>query len=322
MKRDTDLFLFFASSENRIGGSAMDINQLRYFISVAQTLNFSEAARRNGLTQPSISHHISELEKHLGTRLFVRDKRSVSLTDTGRAFLPTALEIVELAHNSEIRLKKMETGKSGHLNIASLSSAAGLLFRCLRQFCAEYPDISVNISYISGHRSPLTINDERYDIHLTMKEMLPGGDAFSSLMLDHDQLCLALPADHPLCAEFRENGIDFSRLRGERFIAFSDTDGPMTYKQTLSVCRARGYDPAIFLQQECAEAVALSVGAGYGIALLSNNLKYVGYVENVALFPIDGDDARRDYVMAWHKNALNPAVQLFTQTIAPLFPQQ
>ena len=43
----------------------MDINQLRYFISVAQTLNFSEAARRNGLTQPSISHHIGELEKQL-----------------------------------------------------------------------------------------------------------------------------------------------------------------------------------------------------------------------------------------------------------------
>ena len=85
----------------------MDINQLRYFISVAQTLNFSEAARRNGLTQPSISHHISELEKQLGTRLFVRDKRSVSLTDTGRAFLPSALEIVELAHSSEMKLKKM-----------------------------------------------------------------------------------------------------------------------------------------------------------------------------------------------------------------------
>ncbi len=299
----------------------MDINQLRYFISVAQTLNFSEAARRNGLTQPSISHHISELEKHLGTRLFVRDKRSVSLTDTGRAFLPSALEIVELAHSSEVRLKKMETGKSGHLNIASLTSAAGILLRCLRQFNAEYPDISVSISYTSGRRSPVTINDERYDIHLAMKEMLPSGDVFESLQLEHDRLCLALPADHPLCAEFRENGIDFTKLRGERFISFSETEGPMIYKQTLGVCQARGYNPAIYSQQECAEAVAVCVGAGCGIGLLSENVKYVSNVENVALFPIDGDDARRDYVMIWHKNALNPAVQLFTQTVKPLFPQ-
>ena len=66
----------------------MDMNQLNYFISVAQTLNFTEAAKRNGITQPSISHHINELEKQLGARLFLRDRRSVTLTDAGREFLP------------------------------------------------------------------------------------------------------------------------------------------------------------------------------------------------------------------------------------------
>ncbi|MBQ9465278.1 MAG: LysR family transcriptional regulator [Lachnospiraceae bacterium] len=299
----------------------MDINQLRYFISVAQTLNFSEAARRNGLTQPSISHHISELEKQLGTRLFVRDKRSVSLTDTGRAFLPNALEIVELAHSSEMKLKKMETGRSGHLNISALTSAAGILYRCLRAFNAEYPDVSVNISFTSGRRSPVTINEDRFDIHFSMKEMVPGGETFSILPLGSDRLCLALPSDHPLCAEFLENGIDFPKLKNERFIAFSETDGPMLFKQTIAVCRARGYAPNIYCQQDCAEAVAVSVGAGCGIALLSGNLKYVCYAENVTLFPIEGDDARRDYVMAWHKNLLNPAVQLFTQTVVPMFKQ-
>ena len=93
----------------------------------------------------------------------------------------------------------------------------------------------------------------------------------------------------------------------------------MIYKQTMAVCKARGYTPNIFLQQECAEAVALSVGAGSGIALLGENLKSVCFSDNVELFPIEGDDARREYVMAWHKNALNPAVQLFTQTVTPLF---
>lgn len=297
----------------------MDINQLRYFISVAQTLNFSEAARRNGLTQPSISHHIGELEKQLGTRLFVRDKRSVTLTDTGRAFLPSALEIVELAHSSELKLKKMETGKSGHLNIAAITSASGMLYRCLRVFAKAYPEISVNISFNTGRHQTVTINEDRFDIHFSMTEMIPGGDTFATLPLESDRLCVALPGDHPLCADFRENGIDFAKLKSERFIAFSETDGPMLYKQVLSVCKARGYHPQIFIQQECAEAVALSVGAGCGIALLSGNLKTVCYAENVELFPIDGDDARRDYVMAWHKNALNPAVQLFVQTAMPMF---
>ena len=297
----------------------MDINQLRYFISVAQTLNFSEAARRNGLTQPSISHHISELEKHLGTRLFVRDKRSVSLTDSGRAFLPSALEIVELAHNSEMKLKKMETGRSGHLNIASLTSTSPMLYRCLRAFNQEYPDISVSISFTNGRHQTVTINEQRFDIHFSMREMIPGGDTFTTMPLGSDCLCLALPEDHPLCPEFRENGIDFSKLKGERFIAFSETDGPMLYKQILNVCRTRGYNPSIFCQEECAEAVAIAVGAGCGIGLLSGNLKSVCYAENVALFPIEGEDARRDFVMAWHKDVLNPAVQLFIKTARPLY---
>ena len=53
--------------------------------------------------------------------------------------------------------------------------------------------------------------------------------------------------------------------------------------------------------------------------MLSANLKEVCYAENVALFPIEGEDARRDYVMAWHKNVLNPAVQLFIQTVEPMY---
>ena len=299
----------------------MDINQLRYFISVAQTLNFSEAARRNGLTQPSISHHIGELEKQLGTRLFVRDKRSVTLTDTGRAFLPSAIEIVELAHSSEQKLKKMETGKSGHLNIAAITSSSAILYRCLRAFTQAYPEISVSISFNTGRHQTVTINEDRFDIHFSMKEMVPGIDTFTVVPLESDCLCLALPGDHPLCAEFRENGIDFSKLRDERFIAFAESDGPMLYKQVLAVCKARGYHPSIFIEQECAEAVALSVGAGCGIALLSGNLKSVCYAENVELFPIEGEDARREYVMAWHKDALNPAVQLFVSTVKPLLQQ-
>ena len=66
-------------------------------------------------------------------------------------------------------------------------------------------------------------------------------------------------------------------------------------------------------------AVALSVGAGSGIALLGENLKSVCFSDNVELVPIEGEDARREYVMAWHKNALNPAVQLFVQVATPLF---
>ena len=298
----------------------MDIDQLRYFITVAQTLNFSEAARRHGLSQPSISHHINALENHLGTQLFQRDKRTVVLTDTGRAFFPHALEIVDLANRSEIKLEKMKSGKSGHLNISAMPSSSAMLQRCLRAFVKQYPDILVDINIINdAGEQTMTINDEHYDIFFSGREMIPVGETFGVLPLETTYLCVALPEDHPLCEVFRENGLDLTKLRGERFIAFSEDNCTSLYRQSLAVCRARGYNPIVFNQLDGVNSVALAVGAGCGISVLSSNLRSVCYADNIALFPLEGDDARRDYVMAWRKDSPNPVVQLFTEIAAHLF---
>lgn len=298
----------------------MDINQLKYFISVAQTLNFSEAARRNGLTQPSISHHIGELEKQLEAQLFVRDKRSVTLTDAGRAFLPNALEIVELAQKSALQLKEMESGKSGHISIAALTTASVILSRCLAAFSAAYPDITVDINFTSGRTQALIMNEARYDVHFAMSEMVPAGESFAVLPAGEDRLCLALPAGHPLCGEFAENGVNLSLLRDQRFIACSQNDGPALYRQIMEVCAARGYAPNITCQYDRAEAVLLSVGAGLGVSIVPEVLSHVFYADNVVCFPIPGDDTLRSYVVAWHKPITSPAVRRFAEIAAGLFP--
>lgn len=300
----------------------MDINQLKYFISVAQTLNFSEAARRNGLTQPSISHHIGELEKHLGTQLFIRDKRSVTLTDAGRAFLPNAVEIVELAQKSVLQLEKLETGRTGHLTIAALTTSSPLLSQCITAFNSVCPDITVDIHFTSGRTQSIIMNENKYDFHFATEEMVPAGETFATMYLGSDRLCLAMPSGHPLVPSFQENGPDLSKLRKERFIAFSQNDGPAIYNQVMKVCAKRGYRPDIFCQHDRAEAILLSVGSGVGISVVPENLRQVSFCENVTFFPLEGADAVRNYVMAWRKSVVNPAVARFVEAVAPLFPQQ
>lgn len=295
----------------------MDINQLKYFISVAQTLNFTEAARRNGITQPSISHHIVELERQLGCQLFIRSRRSVSITEQGRAFLPYAIEIVDTAEKAAFQLQKFESGSMGHVTIASLTTSSQILSRCLEVFSARYPDITIDINFTSGRSQVLAMNEAKYDFHFAVEEMIPGGDSFESLNTETDRLCVAFHDSNPLANE----PLDFSKLRDQRFIAVSESDGPALYKEIVKVCHTRGYRPKTFHQFDRAEAVLLSVSAGLGISIIPEALTKVFYADHCIFKRIEGDDALRRYVVAWRRDISTPASKLFLDVVKELYPQ-
>lgn len=289
----------------------MDINQLKYFISVAQTLNFSEAARRNGISQPAISHHIGELEKQLGCQLFLRSRRSVTVTEQGLEFLPYAMQIVETAEKAAFQLSQREQGVGGHVTIAALTTSSQALSRCLARFAERYPEISVDISFTSGRSQVLAMNEERFDFHFAVREMVPNGATFDSVVSNTDHLCVAFPASHPLAHE----PLDFAKLKEERFVAVSESDGPALYNEVMKACRMRGYTPNICYKFDRAEAVLLAVGAGMGISIIPEAISKVFYSENVVFHRIEGEDALRTYVVAWRRELLNPAARLFLETV-------
>jgi DNA-binding transcriptional LysR family regulator len=289
----------------------MDINQLKYFISVAQTLNFTEAARRNELTQPSISHHISELEKQVGAKLFIRDKRSVTLTAAGQELLPFAMEIVETAENAVLRARQAEENATGHIAISAVTAASEVLSQCLSAFSSRYPDILVDISFTSGREQVIAMNANKYDFHFALEDMVPSGGNFDYIISNEDDLCLVLPKGHPMAGK----PLDFSKLRHERFIIASETDSPAMYAQIMDVCRARDYEPKIINRYDRAEAVVLSVGAGLGISIVPRAISKVFFSEKVEVVPIDGPDTKRVYVVAWHKQMTNAAAKRFLDIV-------
>lgn len=293
----------------------MDINQLKYFISAAQTLNFSEAARRNGISQPTISHNIGELEKQLGAKLFERSRREVSITPAGRELLPRAVEIVEIAEKAAFRIKQMEDGRQGHLSIAALTTSSAMVSRCLAEFAKRWPDIMVDINFTSGRSQVLAINEAKYDFHFAVKEMLPKDSNFESIVSHTDHLCVAIPEGHPLANE----PLDFSKLQGERFIGVSETDGPALHGEIAALCEARNYRPNVVCKFDRAEAVLLSVGAGLGISIIPEALSRVFYSEHVVFKRIPGKDTLRTYIIAWRKNMQNPSAKLFLDVVQELF---
>lgn len=295
----------------------MDTTQLKYFISVAQTLSFSEAARRCGVSQPTISHGINELEKQLEAVLFLRSRQGVVMTEVGQELLPRALEMVELEEKTIFQIRQAEKGIHGSISISALTTSSMVLSKCLSAFTQKFPDITIDIEFTSGRSQVLAMNEKRYDFHFAVQEMVPAGESFESLVTHTDHLCVAFPANHPLA----DQPLDFSKLKNERFIAVSETDGPALYGEIQRVCQAHNYQPNVVCKYDRAEAVLLSVGAGTGISIIPEALRWVFYSENVKFVPIPDPDSVRTYVVAWHRHLTNPAAKRFLEVVRDLFPE-
>lgn len=125
----------------------MELRQLRYFVKVAETLNFSEAAKVLCITQSTLSQQVKQLENELGTTLLVRSSHMVDLTEAGRELLPYALKTLREAELCKTRISDLNSLAAGTLNIGVTYSFSPILTETLITFVRMYPKIKLNIFY-------------------------------------------------------------------------------------------------------------------------------------------------------------------------------
>src|SRR6266550_774718 len=124
----------------------MELRHLRYFVAVAEDLNFTKAAGKLHLAQPSLTRQIHNLEAEIGVRLLNRTKSRVALTEEGRAFLADARRVLALADESVRSVQRLSRGETGQLNIGYLASFNfDLLPRSLESFRKDFPHVTLNL---------------------------------------------------------------------------------------------------------------------------------------------------------------------------------
>ena len=149
--------------------------------------------------------------------------------------------------------------------------------------------------------------------------MMPTGETFDYLISNVDMLCLALPKGHPMAGK----PLDFSKLKDERFICISEAEGPALYAQIKEVCDAMGYEPKVTNHYDTAETVLMAVGAGLGISILPQAITKVFFADNVEAIPLSNiAGAGRTYVVAWHRQSVNPTAALFLSVIEEVLKQK
>jgi DNA-binding transcriptional LysR family regulator len=292
----------------------MEVTQLKMFVSVANTLNFSLTAERFFLTQPAISHQIKILEEELGAKLFLRSSHHVSLTDEGKEFLHYATQVLDLLETAENRIQNMVSGRNGYIRIASLSSASDDLSECLAMLHQNYPDIQIDVDLIEGTDMLEALIKHSYDFYFAVDSMVPPGSSYRSLVIREEQLHLFV---HRLDLPSIDMS-DWSTIEKHPFISMRQSEMLLSSK-IKTVCRNRGCVPQIINYYNRAESIILSVNSRIGITILLPNLTTLYFRPNVVAIPIDGEDAKLKTVFVWEPERTSAACQIFKQLAIDYF---
>jgi DNA-binding transcriptional LysR family regulator len=244
----------------------MDLIKLNSFLYAAEHLNFSEAAKRLHLTQPTISHHIKILEHELGVELFDRSGAKLRLSEAGRLLLPSARDLIKQCGDVKEMMASLDTEVVGELNIACSTTAGKYILPLLAaRFSERYSGIRVNILACTSPLIVPRLLEGEANLGVVSSEMAKRGTENQPFFKDH--LTLIAPADHPWT--LREE-IQPEDLLSEPMIIREESSG--TRRMMLAGLAQHDIaldDLKILMTLGNTEAIVHTVGAGYGVAIVS-----------------------------------------------------
>jgi DNA-binding transcriptional LysR family regulator len=138
-----------------MGTILTDLNELQFFVHVARTHSFTQAARRLGVPKSSVSRAIGRLENRLGVQLLERTTRRVELTELGELYLDRSLRVMEEAEQADLAVGAMQVQPRGRLRIgAPVAFARFILGPVLGQFLAAYPELQLSLQMLDSETVP------------------------------------------------------------------------------------------------------------------------------------------------------------------------
>jgi DNA-binding transcriptional LysR family regulator len=255
----------------RITRHIIELRHMRYFLAVAEELNFGRAAEKLGVAQPNLSQQIKLLEEIVGALLFDRTQRSVRLTTAGECFVGEAREALVHAENALIAARRAGRGEIGRLAVGYVGSATytGVLVSITGAFREGYPDVEIELAEMEMRDQIAAIAAGTLDIGFIRPPIeLPIGIGNSLLM--QEELAVAISDRHPLA---RLQDIPLSALREEIFITPRHAANVSFHKHTTDACLAAGFSPRLGPQADHFVTVVSMVAIGLGVALVPQSCR-------------------------------------------------
>lgn len=242
----------------------MELRHIRYFLAVAEELNFNRAAARLHISQPPLTRQIQQLEADLGVELFIRGPKGVELTNAGRTFRDEAMRLVSLVDRAADRTRLAGEGRLGRLDVGIFGSAVlNVIPRMVLAFRRLYPDVRIELHNMDKLEQIEALRDGR--ITLGFNRILPPTPDIVVETVLNERLIVAINRNHPYTAK-RE--IAIADLADQPQILFPSKPRPSFADQVQAMCQNNGFKPRIANEVGDAVTAAALVSSGFGLCVM------------------------------------------------------
>lgn len=287
----------------------MELRHVRYFIAVAEYLNFSKAAQQLHIAQPPLSRQIRQLEEDLGVTLFLRNKRRVALTRAGQVFLDEARRLVVQAGHAMEAARHAQKGESGIVRIGIASGLGGVVSRAVFEHRRRLPAIEIECRDVFSSFQNEALRKGEIDIGF-MRPPLDQLNLDCELLFE-EEFVVVMRRTHPLA---KRRVLRLKEVADEPLIIFDRSFSTGLYDKILGLYSRHGMTPHLTVTHAEAheEAGAIMVASGKGIFMGAGAIvnRSVSGIDLVSV-RLNEPEAKIEVYMAWRKNEQSTAIFSF-----------
>ncbi|EOO27829.1 hypothetical protein ICM_01818 [Bacillus cereus BAG1X2-3] len=290
----------------------MDIRKMRYFITVAEELNFSRAAERLMMAQPPLSQEIRKLEEELGVQLFHRTKRMVELTEAGKIFLEGARQTLLQVDRTIKETQLADEGKIGHLIIGFVDSTETVI-DILNIFRERFPKIQLILREMTTDQQIKALYEKQ--IHIGFIRSEQNNEILSSEVCSEECLKLVLYENHPFVSL---PNISIKSLVDEPFILFPRHFGTNFYDLIISYFWEHKVSLNIVQEAVQMQTIVNLVAAGIGISVVPSSVE--SYKKSGVMYKgIQENTPKINLYAGWRKDEKSVVLENFLTAVREVY---
>ena len=270
----------------------MDLDQLTYFLKVAERRNFTRAAEDLGVSQPALSRSVARLEEELGQPVFERQTRLLVLTEAGRLLRSRAEQIVAIIQDT--RAEITDDGQTGTLRIGAIPTIAPYyLPQLLKSFREQCPDAHMVVHEDTTDYLLKAVHDGVVDVAILA---LPVESRYLEVQqLFEEELLLVVSPEHPLAGKKQ---IRVSDIESLPFVLLSEAH--CLSDNIVSFCRQKAFHPVSVERTSQLATVQELVSLGHGVSMVPAMARQMDQTDRRVYRSLSGPRPARTVAMVWN----------------------